>query len=169
MENSKLSFASPYSYSLFQGGSPTELQGLVLLPGMDKQSTQQWAPGSCPSQVISSCKMTSGDKEMVAPSSGNLVNTPVQIFFPPLFLRNAVADCKSWVKEMPPLGKVLSYWKIAISLKPLGWAGDDTQEGWTYHSWWCQQTKPQIRKARTTPIDHIINAAILHNSYYKAH
>lgn len=68
MENPKLSFASPYSCSLFQGGSPTQLQESVLPPDTDKQSTGQQAPDSlaqlCSLLPTANLKLLSGEESI---------------------------------------------------------------------------------------------------------
>lgn len=73
MENPKLSFASPYSYSLFQGGSPTQLQESVLPTGTDNWSTWKQAPDSlaqlCFFLPAADPKVTLGDESTQNPTT----------------------------------------------------------------------------------------------------
>lgn len=73
MENPKLSFASPYSYSLFQGGSPTQLQESVLPTGTDNWSTWKQAPDSlaqiCFFLPTADPKVTLGDESTQNPTT----------------------------------------------------------------------------------------------------
>lgn len=119
---------------------------------------------------------------MVAPTLGNLVNTPagwfvVLVFWgslcfsPASFLRKAVcttnvAACRL-SKSNLTFGKSFKLLKNQDHSETTGLGRGDTQGGWTHHSWPCQETEHQIRKMRTPTTDHTISATILQNTYYQ--